>query len=462
MLKRLAAWLDDRLGLSASVLPILRHPVPRDVNWWYVLGSATLVAFVFQVVTGVALAFTYVPAPNAAYESLDFITHRAIMGNVVRGIHYFGASAMVILIVAHTVRVFLFGSYKYPRELNWVTGVLLLLLTLGMAFTGQLLRWNQDAYWAIVVAAEQAGRTPLIGPLLAQIIVAGQVVGEATLTRFYATHVFLLPALMFGLIGVHLYLVHRHGISEPPRAGEPVDRATYRKRYKEILERGVPFWPDAAWKDVVFAVGVGVVVVALAMAVGAPELGKRADPTAIDANPRPDWYFLWYYALLSLVPRSLEDAVIIGFPAVIGIALLLLPFLAPTGERSPRRRPWAVMTVGFGALALALLLQIGYRSPWSPKLHPQPLPAAALQGLDAHAAEGARIFQTKGCLSCHTMAGTGGSKGPDLTRVGDRLDQAALVTRIVAGGHTMPAYGTVLTPAELDAVVAFLATRKAP
>src|SRR5688572_1449791 len=115
-LRRIAEWVDDRLGLSASWLPFLRHPVPRNVNWWYVLGSATLVAFVAQIVTGVALAFTYIPAPNAAYESLDFITHRAVLGNVVRGIHYFGASAMVILVVAHTIRVFLMGSYKFPRE----------------------------------------------------------------------------------------------------------------------------------------------------------------------------------------------------------------------------------------------------------------------------------------------------------------------------------------------------------
>lgn len=460
LLRRIAEWVDDRLGLSASWLPFLRHPVPRNVNWWYVLGSATLVAFVAQIVTGVALAFTYIPAPNAAYESLDFITHRAVLGNVVRGIHYFGASAMVILVVAHTIRVFLMGSYKFPREMNWITGVLLLLLTLGMGFTGQLLRWNQDAYWAIVVAAEQAGRTPLIGPGLVQLIVAGQVVGEATLTRFYATHVFLLPALMFALIGIHLYLVGRHGISEPPRAGEPVDRRTYRERYREILAQGVPFWPDAAWRDAVFAVAVGAIVVLLAVFVGAPELGERADPTVMDANPRPDWYFLWYFALLSLTPPNLEDVVIIGFPAVVMLALLALPLLAPTGERSPRRRPLAVASVGAALLAVGILLHIGYRAPWSPKLHPEPLPAAVLQGLPEPALIGASLFQTKGCLNCHTMAGSGGRKGPDLTDVGDRLDMGALVTRIVSGGHAMPAYGTVLTPDEIDALSVFLAQRR--
>jgi ubiquinol-cytochrome c reductase cytochrome b subunit len=457
--KRIAAWLDDRLGLSTSLLPLLRHPVPRSINWWYVLGSATLVAFIVQVVTGVALAFTYVPAPISAYESLEFITHRALLGSVVRGIHYFGASAMVVLVVAHTVRVFLMASYKFPREMNWISGVLLLLLTLGMAFTGQLLRWNQDAYWAIVVAAEQAARTPLIGSILAQIIIAGRVVGEATLTRFYATHVFLLPAVMFILIGLHLYLLLKHGISEPPRAGEPVDRRTYRQRYNEVLARGIPFWPDAAWRDVVFALVIGAGVLALAVFVGAPELGERADPTIVNANPRPDWYLLWYFALLSVIPPAFEDIVIIGLPLIVLVALLVLPFLSPTGERSPRRRPWAIATVAATALLIAVLLNLGYRAPWAPELRPEPLPAALVQGLEEPAARGAVIFQTRGCLSCHTMAGSGGRKGPDLTTVGDRLDKAALITRIVGGGHGMPMYGTVLTPAELDALVDFLAQR---
>ena len=195
-LRRLYHWLDERLGLSRTILPIIRHPVPRSVGWWYVFGSATLVAFVVQVVTGVALAFAYVPAPNSAYASLEFITREATLGHIVRGIHYWGASAMVVLIGIHVTRVFLTGSFKYPRELNWLTGVVLLVCTLAMAFTGQLLRWDQDAYWGVVVAAEQAGRAPVIGPLLVHLVVAGQTVGGSTLTRFYATHVFLLPALI--------------------------------------------------------------------------------------------------------------------------------------------------------------------------------------------------------------------------------------------------------------------------
>ncbi|HYR94127.1 MAG TPA: cytochrome b N-terminal domain-containing protein, partial [Methylomirabilota bacterium] len=243
------AWLDERLELGDSVLAVLRHPVPAAlegrIGWWYVFGSATLGVFVVQIATGVGLAMTYVPAPNSAYDTLQFITHDAALGGVVRGIHYWGAGAMVVLVLIHMSQVFLFGAYKYPREVNWLSGSVLLLLVLAMAFTGQLLRWDQDAFWSIVVAAEQAGRAPVIGDILAKLVIAGQTVGGATLTRFYATHVFLIPAAIFGFIGLHLYLVVKRGISEPPESGRPVDPRTYRQRYAEILRRGIPFYPDA-------------------------------------------------------------------------------------------------------------------------------------------------------------------------------------------------------------------------
>src|SRR5579885_1636433 len=334
--RQIYEWLDERLGISRVILPVIEHPVPRGVDWWYVFGSATLVAFIFQIITGVALAMAYVPAPISAYDSLTFITNVAVLGSLIRGIHYWGASAMVILIFVHLAHELLAGSYKFPRELNWLTGVFLLFLTLGMAFTGQLLRWDQNAYWAVVVAAEQAGRTPLIGNWLTQLVIAGQTVGGATLTRFYATHVFLIPALMFLLLGIHLYLVVHLGISEPPKAGQPVDPATYMERYHKLLEEeGEPFFPDAVWKDVVFALAVGVVVVALAIFVGPAKLGALADPTIIQADPRPDWYFLWYFALLALIPPSVENVFIIGFPALVAILMIVLPFVANKGERSP-------------------------------------------------------------------------------------------------------------------------------
>lgn len=456
--RRVYRWLDRCLGISSNIRPIIEHPVPRSVNWWYVFGSATLVAFVVQVVTGVALAFSYVPSPLSAYDSLEFITNDATFGHVVRGIHYWGASAMIVLLAIHAARVFLMGSFKYPREMNWLTGVGLLLLTLGMGFTGQLLRWDQDAYWAVVVAAEQAGRVPYIGDILVRLVIAGRTVGGATLTRFYATHVFLLPGMMFGLIGIHLYLVVRHGISEPPTPGELVDPDTYEEKYDEILEKeGIPFWPDAAWRDAFFAMAVGAVVLALAIFLGPKELGQQADPTVVHAFPRPDWYFLWLFALLALSPPTFEDILIIGLPLLSITVLVAIPFISPDGERSVRRRPWAIATVGIGALAISLLIREGQLAPWSPDLSPPPLPASVTANMTSSQQDGAMVFQQHGCINCHMIAGIGGKRGPELTTIGDRLSRDQIIWRVLNGATNMPAYGTNLTPDQVTELADFLA-----
>jgi ubiquinol-cytochrome c reductase cytochrome b subunit len=458
-MKSVLCWLDDRLGFSSTFKPLIEHPVP-PTGWDYTLGSAALIAFTVQVVTGVALAFSYVPTPDHAYESLDFITHGAILGNIVRGVHYWGASAMVLLVCAHSAQVFLIGAFKFPREVNWLSGTLLLIFTFGMAFTGQLLRWNQDAYWAVVVGASQAARAPLIGDFLTGILFAGNQVGGATLTRFYATHVFMIPAIIFGLLGIHLYLVIRHGVSEPPVPGERVERLTYRKRYEELIHKiGVPFWPDAGWKDVIFALAVGSIVLVLAAVLGPPDLGTKADPTIIQADPRPDWYFLWYFALLALIPPSIEDWFIIGFPLVLGLLFVVLPFLAPYGERSPRRRPWAVGIVLVTAFSIGALVTLGLNAPWSPDLSTLTLPPSVTQGLTASQTAGAQSFEQRGCINCHTIAAVGGQRGPELTHIGSALSSDELTWRILNGGRNMPAYGTTLSPQELSNLVDFLASR---
>jgi ubiquinol-cytochrome c reductase cytochrome b subunit len=457
---RVYDWLDERMGLNEVILPILTHPVPKAVNWWYVLGSATLTAFVVQVVTGVALAMAYTPSTESAYQSLQFISTQAPLGSVIRGMHYWGAAAMVVLIVLHACRVFLMGSFKYPREVNWLTGAVLLLLTLAMAFSGQLLRWDQTAYWSVSVAAAQAERTPLIGNWLGHVVIAGDVIGGATLTRFFATHVFLIPALLFGLIGVHLYLVIKDGISEPPVPGKPVRRATYKREYNRILrEEGEPFFPDAVWKDVIIAVVVVGVILALAIVVGPSTLDKPPDPTQIEAYPRPDWYFLSYFAVLALIPPAVESYVILGAPLLAGFAMLVLPFIANQGERAPSRRPWAVATIGFVFTAVVVLTLAGARAPWSPLLgaqKPQALPARVLQGASPEAQHGAQIFQQKDCVSCHMVAGVGGQRGPDLTHVGTRLTRDELTWRILGGGNNMPAYGGNISPQDLQNVLTFL------
>lgn len=458
-------WLALRFELEDSVGAVLAHPVPAaldgPVGWWYIFGSATLTVFIVQVATGVGLAMTYVPAPNSAYESLQFINNEATLGHVLRGIHYFGAGAMVVLMLVHMTQVFLFGSYKFPREANWMTGSLLLLATFGMAFTGQLLRWDQDAFWSIVVAAEQAARAPVIGGFLATLVVAGQNVGGATLTRFYATHVFLIPAGLFGLIGLHLYLVVKRGISEPPVPGEPVVPRAYLAKYQALLAQGIPFYPDAAVRDAVGSFVAVAAIVVLAVIAGAPMLGKPPDPTIIVADPRPDWYFIGYFALLAIIPRGLESVIIIGLPTLAILFLFVLPLVRPGGERHPARRPAAIAAVGLGVIVYAALTVVGFQAPWAPVVtEGASLPAAVTAGLGPSERAGADLFIRKNCFSCHAIGGAGGRRGPDLTAVGRRLSQDELVSRILNGGAAgMPAYASALTPAELAQLVDFLASR---
>ncbi len=463
VVKRTIHWLDDRTGIGAFAKPILEHPIPPGTGWWYVFGSATLTAFIVQIVTGIALSSAYVTSTANAYDSLQFITHDAPFGNLLRGMHSWGASAMVVLIGAHMARTFITGSYKFPREMNWLTGSLLLLFTLAMAFTGQLLRWDQNAVWSLVVAASQAGRTPFIGGKLAEFIMAGDTIGGATLSRFFSFHVFFFPAALFTFLAVHLFLVLRNGISEPPKIGRIVDPNTYREWYHKMLEReGVPFWPDAAWRDVIASFGVVLVIMGLAFFFGPPALDKPPDPTIIQAYPRPDFYFLWYFAVLALIPPGAESVVIIGGPLLLGFLLFVLPLVANKGERSPKRRPWAVAVVVATVLMVGTLWLAGERARWSPNFEAQPLPASVVNAQSESVSRGARLFLSKGCAYCHVIAGRGGLRGPDLSRVGDRLPAGRLTTRILNGGTNMPAYGSILSPEELNDLVAFLQSRRSP
>ncbi len=454
-------WLDDRLGLSALIGPMAKHLVPADARWWYVFGSATMAAFVIQVLSGVALAFSYVPSAAHAYDALQFITNDAAFGRVMRGLHYYGASAMVLMVGLHMAQVFLFGSYKFPREMNWVTGSLLLGFTLVMGFTGQLLRWDQTGVWSVVVAAEQAGRTPLIGDWLARFTLGGETVGGATLSRFFAIHVFVMPALIFAFVGLHLLLVLRHGIAEPPKAGQPVDPRTYRHNYEELLKKsGKPFWPDAAWRDVVFSVIMIAFVLALAIFDGPPELGKPPDPSIIAADPRPDWYLLWYFAVLALLPHGTENYFMVFAPLAAGFLLILLPFVFPRGERSYKRRPWAVALVLLVCLMVGTLWVAGARANWSPNFAARPLPPEVVGATSGPVASGARVFYEKGCLNCHLVGKHGGRRGPNLTLIGKKLTRQEMVIRISNGGINMPAFAGNLTSQQMDELIAFLQTRK--
>jgi ubiquinol-cytochrome c reductase cytochrome b subunit len=456
----LAFWLEDTTGLWKTVAPILRHPVPKKAGWMYVFGSATMMAFIIQVLSGTALATVYVPSTSQAYSTLQYITHGAPVGRILRGLHYWGASAMVLLVGIHMARVYLTASYKYPRAINWLTGIVLLFLTLGLGFTGQLLRWDQDGVWSVIVAAEQAGRVPLVGHLLARLVMGGQTVGGTTLSRFFAIHVFFIPGLIFAFLALHLYLVLQHGISEPPKAGEPVDPKTYRQKYEALLKaEGVPFWPDAAWRDAIFSFIVCIAILTLAVTIGPPELNKPPNPTVLNAVPRPDWYFFWYFSLMALLPQGSDKYLLWVLPVALVAVPTFLPILFTRGERSLTRRPWAPIIVLITVVTIVALWRLGIKAPWTPHFDTPPLTASLVNSDIPAVQHGAKLFHDKACIYCHLVDGQGGIRGPDLTEVGHRLSRDQMIWRISNGGYNMPGYTYNMKAKELADILEFLQSR---
>ncbi|MVN22518.1 cytochrome b N-terminal domain-containing protein [Mucilaginibacter arboris] len=460
-LKKIWYWIDDRSGFTEIFSPLLKHLVPPGAKWSYVFGSATLFCLVLQVVTGVALSLLYQPSSAEAYQSLQFITHRAAFGNILRGMHYFGASMMIIMVSIHMIRVYLTAAYKYPREMAWISGVLLFFLTIAMGFTGQLLRWDSNGVWSSVVAAEQLGRLPFIGKFAARLLLGGNTINGHSLSRFYSYHVFIIPAIIFLFVGYHLMLVIRNGISEPPKVGRLVDPKTYRKWYQDMLkDKGIPFWPYAAWRDVVFGVGTIITIIILAIVFGPPELTTPPNPAHLNTTPTPDWYMLSIFSLFALMPARIESYMIIIGPMLTILILLALPFVSNKGERHPIRRPWAVFGSACVIIFVFTLFLLGEKAPWSPRFEAKPLTTANIQSSDTEINAGAALFYNKGCLYCHKINNQGGIKGPDLSQIAQRLSKGDMIIRIVNGGGNMPAYGGILNKKELTEVVVFLQSRK--
>ena len=452
---------EDRTGIWHVVKPIIQHPIPPKTGWMYVFGTATLTSFIVQIVTGIALALFYDPSSAGAYQSLQFISHDLVFGSQLRAIHNFGAAAMVIFIGIHMIRVFLTGSFKFPREVSWLSGVVLFILTITIAFTGQIMRWDQDGLWTEAILINQAGRVPFVGTWLVNLALGGETFGAQSFTRIVGLHMLWLPGLIIGIVAFHLYLVIKNGISEPPKVGRPVDPRRYRAWYDNMLRReGVPFWPDALWRDVVFSAALVTALVVIAWTLGPPELSLPPDPTIVTATPRPDFYFLWYFGLLALSPANFENKIIIGAPAALIIVLFLIPILGYKGERHPARRPWAVVFVLMTVFTVGFYTIEGHVAPWSPDYANQPLPESIVGQLTGPARQGADLFHEKGCEFCHNIGGNGGIRGPNLGDVGDKLTREELIIRISNGSTSMPAFGSILTPEQMDDLVAFLQTQR--
>ena len=467
MLRKIALWIDDRLHVGKLYASTAGHHVPASAaSWFYVFGSGTLLCFIIQIATGICLAFVYVPSANEAFTSLEYLNYHQPLGWFLRAMHYWGSSFMVGIMILHMTQVFLFGAYKYPRELTWITGVVLLLCTLGMAFTGQIMRFDQDAYWGLGIGAAMMGRVPMIGANIVHLMLGGPIIAGETLSRFFTLHVFIIPGLIIALVSIHLRLVLMKGINEYPVPGKPVDKQTYEREYEELVaKQGVPFVPKAIGKDLVFSglVLLGILVCSAYFGPMGPE--GSPDPTQIRAVPRPDFFFLWIFSVLALLPAYLETILILSAPIIGVILLFALPFLSGTGEKSYRRRPLAVLSVVVIFLALGILTYMGTYSPWSPQMDAwsgDPVPVKYLKGRTPLELSGALVFQNKQCRNCHSLGGLGGERGPALDDVATIMTSDQLVRQVIQGGGNMPAFGKNLSPPEVTALVAFMRTLRGP
>ena len=463
LIEKVGDWLDQRLQLAATLRETMEHRVPRQTaSWAYVFGSAALAVFILQLVTGILLALLYVPSAADAWSSLQTLNHHVALGWFIRALHGWGSNFMVAIVLIHMVQVFLFGAYKFPRELTWIVGILLLMLTLGMAFTGQVLRFDQDAYWGLGIGASISSRIPILGPWIVNLLLGGPIIAGPTLSRFFALHVFVIPGSLIAFVGLHLLLVLKLGINEWPMPGRIVRRATYIKEYHELTRKdGVPFVPGAISNDLFFSGFILLCVAACAVYFGPFGPGGQPDPTIIQTAPRPDYFFLWLYAVLSLLPPSMETPVLLIGPVIALAVLLMLPFFSGEGEKSWRRRPIAVLTILLVAVALGTFTHLAGYAPWSPVMDAwsgDPIPAQYLKGRTALERQGALVFQAKQCHNCHALGGVGGQRGPQLDRVAVELTEDQLIRQVIQGGGNMPAYGKHLSPSETTALVAFLET----
>jgi len=447
-------WLDERLGIFELSRAFLDRHVPGNINWFHTLGSATLVLIGVQFLTGIVLSMSYVPSPDYAYESVLYIDQTPF-GGITRAIHRASAGLLVLLVGLHALRVFIWGAHKYPRELSWVVGALLMFVLMGFAFTGYLLPWDQKAYWATVVGTNIAGSAPIIGGAVTELLRGGEALGAVALTRFYGIHVWVLPASLLLLVGLHLFMIVRQGIAATPRRQPLVEqepdvsrREAYEREYAAEKEAGKPFW-SALLKDAVMGLIVVLVVLVAAVILGAP-LEEPADPNATAYVPRPEWYFLDMYQLLWYVTGPFEPLLIFAIFTAGALFFVAVPFFDRGRARHPRERPRAMAGVTAVVGGVVIFTYMGaVAGPSVPEIPPT-------EGMTVSELSGLAVYNTQGCAACHTVRGLGGTSGPDVSRAGARWSEKHIREAIVMPeDEEMPSFDK-LTDQQLDDLVTFL------
>ncbi|MDQ2909151.1 MAG: cytochrome b N-terminal domain-containing protein [Candidatus Eremiobacteraeota bacterium] len=477
-------WIEQRTGLVSQATEFLTEDVPGGASYWYAFGSATLFAMILQIVTGIFLTFYYAPSTASAWESTNYIYHNVPLGWFVISLHFWGATAMIALLLMHMLQVLLWGAYKAPRELSWVVGVLLLIVTLVLGLTGYLLPWDMNAYFASAVAINIASSVPVVGTVTQQLLTDGPGIGTLTINRFFGLHVWLMPAFLVLLVGAHLTIFRHNGGAGPPVDAEP-----------RRLPQG-RFWPNQMFMDAILSFAVFAIIVLLSIYLPAG-LDAKADPTK-QFIAYPAWYFLALYGLLRVAgltpPAATPYANLIAtaiIPGLVVLVLILLPFFDRNPSRQLSRRPWVLSIT-----AVFLICVIGL-SLYSQLAVQKEQAAAALGGAPAVAAsaanklggglstganspsgpsttggttgsKGAQIF-TQNCATCHGANGQG-QPGVFPPLAGNKLvtgDPSFDIHTLLGGlkGHAvegkmyaaqMPAWKGTLSNADIAAVITYI------
>jgi ubiquinol-cytochrome c reductase cytochrome b subunit len=394
-------WLEERTGLPSAIQHFLDEDIPASASWPQVLGSVALFAFLIQAATGILLALNYGPTPTEAHASIRYIMTEVTAGPMIRGLHHWGSSCMIVVVALHMIQVFIWGAYKKPREATWIAGCALLLLTLAFGLTGYLLPWDNRAYWGTTVTTQIIGLAPGAGPYLKRLLGAeGDTIGTLTFARFYSAHVIVLPITIVLLIGLHLYLVRRHGVTP---AAEDSGRPTKK------------FYPEQMFKDSLATFGYVLVLVLFAN-FAKLGLGSMADPTDTRYIPRPEWYFLFLFETLKLFQGPLEVLGAVILPNLGILALFLVPFLDRGRAIRVRQRTVAIALTALAVIGWAGLTERAVATtppsmedPNAGLRPPQPwreLPPEQLAAIG--------YFQRDNCSSCHVLGRS--MTGPDLAK----------------------------------------------
>ena len=455
-MKEFLERLDSRTGAVTAVREFLRKPTPARGGWLFTLGSVALFLLLLQFATGAFLATAYAPTPDHARASVWFIEKRMPAGSLLRGLHFWGASTLIVVTLLHLFRVLYHGAYKDPRRENWWIGLVLVGLVLAFAFTGYLLPWDQKGYWATVIGVRIAATIPGVGPAVSRILAGGTRVGASALSRFSALHCLFFPAAAAILVPLHLLLLRRHG-----HAGLPGDDSP-----REA------FYPRQVARDTT-AIAVAFAAVFLLAHFSPAPLEATADPFDAGYSPRPDWYFLFMFQLLRYFPGASAIVGTVLIPAAIALFLFLLPILDRSPLRQPRlRRTWIGIAGAVFAGAGVLTAVAALEAPSSSRVamsDPPPPPlafvSADLRNYDTSSlspaiAHGGKLIATKKCLECHLINGDGNVKGIELKHEAERRTREWLIAHFkdpqdLVPHSKMPPYDN-LPPKDLEDIASYL------